>query len=43
MDLLHERGTDARYETVRAWWNRFGPLFASKIRKQRINATAGYP
>ena len=23
-DLLHERGIDISYETVRAWWNRFG-------------------
>ena len=35
-DLLHERGIDVSYETVRAWWNRFGPLFAAEIRKQRI-------
>lgn len=31
--LLHERGVDVSYENVRAWWNRFGPLFASEIRK----------
>ena len=24
-DLLHERGIAISYETVRAWWNRFGP------------------
>jgi putative transposase len=35
-DLLHERGIDISYETVRAWWNRFGPLFAAEIRKRRI-------
>ena len=35
-DLLHERGIDVSYETVRAWWNRFGPLFAAEIRKRRI-------
>ncbi len=34
-DLLHERGIDISYETVRAWWNRFGPYFAAKIRKSR--------
>ena len=34
-DLLHERGIDVSYETVRAWWNRFGPLFAGEIRKTR--------
>ena len=35
-DLLHERGIDITHETVRFWWNRFGPLFAQSIRKQRI-------
>ncbi len=35
-DLLHERGIDVSYETVRYWWNRFGPLFSSEIRKRRI-------
>ena len=34
-DLLHERGIDICHETVRAWWNRFGPLFAGEIRKKR--------
>jgi hypothetical protein len=24
-DLLHERGIDICHETVRFWWNRFGP------------------
>jgi len=35
-DLLHERGIDITYETVRFWWNRFGPMFAREIRKQRV-------
>ena len=35
-DLLHERGIDISYETVRAWWNRFGPVFAAEIRKRRV-------
>ena len=26
-DLLSERGIDICHETVRYWWNRFGPLF----------------
>ena len=34
-DLLHERGIDICHETVRAWWNRFGPLFAAEIKKRR--------
>ncbi len=24
------------YETVRAWWNRFDPIFAAEIRKRRV-------
>ena len=35
-DLLHERGIVVSHETVRFWWNRFGPLFANEIRKRRI-------
>jgi putative transposase len=35
-DLLHERGVDISHETVRFWWNRFGPIFATEIRKHRI-------
>jgi putative transposase len=35
-DLLHERGIDVCHETVRFWWHRFGPVFASEIRKRRI-------
>ena len=31
-DLLAERGIDISHETVRFWWNRFGPLFAADIR-----------
>ena len=34
-DLLHERGIDVNQETIRYWWNRFGPVFASEIRKRR--------
>jgi len=36
-DLLFERGIDISHETVRAWWNRFGPLFAAEIRKRRLH------
>ena len=35
-DLLHERGIDVSYESVRFWWNRFGPTFAAEIRKRRV-------
>ena len=30
-DLLSERGIYICHETVRFWWNRFGPLFAVKM------------
>ena len=35
-DLLHERGIDISHETVRFWWNRFGPMFAAEIRRRRV-------
>jgi len=35
-DLLHERGIDVSHEAVRFWWHRFGPFFASEIKKRRI-------
>jgi putative transposase len=34
-DLLHERGIDISHETVRFWWNRFGPIFAAELRKRQ--------
>ena len=34
-DLLHERGVDVSYESVRYWWHRFGSQFASQINKRR--------
>ncbi len=34
-DILFERGIDVSHETVRNWWNRFGPGFAAKIRNRR--------
>ena len=35
-DLLFVRGIDICHETVRFWWNRFGPTFAAEIRKRRV-------
>ena len=35
-NLLHERGIEVSHETVLFWWHRFGPMFASEIRKRRI-------
>lgn len=37
-DLLHERGIEISHETVRFWWNRFGPLFATEIRRRRAES-----
>ena len=34
-DLLHERGVDVSYESVRYWWHRFGAQLASQIKKRR--------
>ncbi len=33
--MLHERCIDTSYETIRYWWNRFGPTFAAEIKKKR--------
>lgn len=41
-DLLFERGIDICHETVRFWWNRFGPMFASEIRRQRVSRMRGF-
>src|SRR3954454_11162300 len=41
-DLLAERGIDISHETVRYWWNRFGPLFAGDIRQQRVSRMRGF-
>jgi putative transposase len=36
-DILCERGIDICHETLRFWWNRFGPMFAAEIRKRRVH------
>lgn len=41
-DLLFERGSDISHETARHWWNHFGPLFATDIRRQRVNRMRGF-
>lgn len=41
-DLLHERGIEISHETVRFWWNRFGPIFAVEIRKKRVQQMRAY-
>ena len=30
------------YETVRFWWNRFGPLFAAETGKKRVSQMRAY-
>jgi putative transposase len=42
-DLLAERGIDLSHETVRFWWNRFGPMFAAEIRKKRVAHLLHFP
>jgi putative transposase len=41
-DLLAERGIDICHETVRHWWNRFGPIFAAEIHKRRVDRMRAY-
>ena len=36
-DLVFERGIDLCHETVRFCWNRFGPMLAFDIRRQRVS------
>ena len=41
--LLAERGIDICHETERLWWDRFGPLFATEIKKRRLRLRQGRP
>ena len=41
-DLPHERGIDISHESVRFWWNRFGPIFAAEIRRKRVQKLRAY-
>jgi putative transposase len=42
-DLLHELGVEVSHETVRFWWKRFGPMFASDITRKRRNKALSHP
>ncbi|MEH6836496.1 MULTISPECIES: IS6 family transposase [Falsihalocynthiibacter] len=42
-DLLHERGIEVSHQTVRFWWNRFGPMLASEIRRKRVERLRSWP
>lgn len=41
-DLLAEHGIGISHETVRYWWNRFGPMFAGEVRRQRASRMRGF-
>jgi putative transposase len=41
-DLLSERGIVICHETVRLWWNRFGPMVAREVRRQRVSRVRGF-
>lgn len=41
-DLLFERGIDLCHEMVRYRSNKFGPLFAADIRRQRVSRMRGF-
>ncbi|CUJ83274.1 hypothetical protein RUE5091_00089 [Ruegeria denitrificans] len=41
-ELLHERGIDASHKTVRYWRNRLGPVFASEIRRKRVQRLCAF-
>ena len=41
-DLLHKRGIGISAETIWFWWNRFGPMFAAEIRRNRASRMRGY-
>src|SRR3546814_15545950 len=41
-DLLYVVGMDICHEAVRLGWNRFGPLFAGEIRRQRASHMRGF-
>ena len=34
-ELLAERGIAGTYETVRQWWQKFGPDYARKLKKRK--------
>ena len=35
-ELLAERGVVVTYETIRQWCQRFGPLYAQKLRRRQV-------
>ena len=42
-DILFELGIDICHETVRFWWNRFGPMFANgRCQSKILNTWSGH-
>ena len=41
-EILAERGINISYESVRFWWNRFGPTIANRLRKKRYSGGRNY-
>ncbi len=41
-DLLAKRAINICHETVRIWWNRFGPMFAAEIRRKQVDTKLGF-
>jgi putative transposase len=41
-DILHERGIDISYETIRYWWNKFGILFSREMKKKASYTTSNW-
>ena len=42
-ELLRERGIDICHETVRYWWNRFGPYSPKKYARNETTVSASPP
>lgn len=41
-DILHERSVDICHETIRFWWNHFGPILSKEIRHQRAGCHSNW-
>jgi hypothetical protein len=41
-DILFERGIGICHETVRYWWNRFGPMPANEIRETTPSSSVAF-
>lgn len=41
-DILHERSIDICHETIRYWWNKFGPLFAKDMKKKKLHSDSNW-